>query len=171
MKTELPRWFCRDAKDRDRLEAWTVAALDKITKPTADDIQRELDPIDLKFATAVEQGLKQQLKRGRVIIAARAKDSEALARLADTEALRRLAFKPHKQGREKGERRPRDHRPVLKVILEDAANDVDLIRDLWARHYQRRNRTIEPTATAIAARRYGIDETALILFMKNRHRS
>jgi len=162
MKTKLPRWFCRDAKDRERFEAWTNTALDEASKNPSTDF------FDETFADAVEQDFKQQLKRGRVLLAREAQDHEALARLADTEELRRLAFQRHKQGREKGEHRPRDRRPVLKICLEDAANDVDRIRDLWQRAYNRRNRTKEPTAIAIAARRYGVKETQLVNFRKNR---
>jgi hypothetical protein len=173
--TAAPRWICRDEKDQQRLEAWTNAQLDAIDAVFEAAYDPARDPFYIFHPTlaALEEENAQRVKRGRVILAARAGDHETLARLADTLELRRLAFKRHRRGREKGERRPRDLPQVTKVCCEDALDDVEHIRRIWKREYGRQNRGADspPTAMGIAARRHGIeDETTLINFKKNRHR-
>jgi hypothetical protein len=175
LPTEPPDWRCsHGAADRKQFEAWANARLDEWYEPaSAADIRREqLLFSDPKFVAATEQYASRRLKHGRMIVAARSGDHEALTRLADTDELRqlgfRLALKRHRRGREKGDRRPGDLPELLKWCLEDAADDVNRIRKIWQEDYKRRNRTMDPTAVAIAARRHGVSETALINFRKNR---
>jgi hypothetical protein len=168
-----PRWDCRDEKDREHFEAWTNAQLDELFEPSAADIRREQVLFsDSKFPNVLEQEASKRLKRGRVIVAARAGDHEILAWLADTEELRRLAFKRHQRGREKGERRPRDLSQLTKWCCEEALADVEHIRQIWKNEptYRKRNRAMDPTAIGIAARRWGIEVDTLINFKKNRRR-
>jgi hypothetical protein len=160
-----PRWLCRDEKDQQCLEDWTNRALDSMFEPSAADIAREQDPTPV-----FHQELSTQLKRGRVIVAARAGESETLARLATTPELLRLALKPHKRGREKGEQRPRDLPQLAKWGCIEALADVEHIRRIWKNEFGKRNRSESPTAMEIAARRWGIDPEVLITFKKNRHR-
>jgi hypothetical protein len=112
-----PRWDCRDPKDQKHLEDWTNAqlkALDDAACAAADDAadaayDPKRDPFYFYHPT-IEMFEKEQLKRRRVIRAARAGDHETAERLADTEELLRLrlsfALKRHKRGREKGDPRP-----------------------------------------------------------------
>jgi hypothetical protein len=178
-----PDWVCHSEAAIKRFEAWTNAQLDEIptwfeeefgqtaANMTCDDYLLLQDP---KFAAEVEHEASARLKRSRVIRAAREGDHDTLARLADTEELRRLAlplaFRRHRQGREKGEWRPRDLPQTTKWRCEEALADVKRIRQIWKQHYGRRNRTIEPTAIGIAARRWSIKDNTLINFKKNRHR-
>ena len=162
-----PSWVCHSEADIKRFEAWTNARLDEMFEPRSDEHLIQLSLSDPKFAASVEAGAK----RRRVITAARARDTAALTRLADTEELRRLAFSPHRRGREKGEPRPRDLPQLTRWCCEEALADVKRIRQIWKRHYGRQNRTIEPTAIEIAARRWGIKDETLINFKKNRHRN
>jgi hypothetical protein len=180
---ELPEWVCINDADRERFKAWTNARLDEIPmsmRYAKSELEQALeeqpdDPCyylqDQKFVATVEQDFSERLKRGRVIEAAKRGDTEAIARLADTEELRMLAFRiRHNVGREKGEGRPRDYPLSLRLRLEAASNDVDCIYQIWKQHFGKRNRTMDPTAGAIAARRHGVSETELINFRKNRHR-
>jgi hypothetical protein len=169
-----PHWDCHSEADIRRFEAWTNARLDEMFEPRSDEHFIQLSLLDPKFATAVEHEASTQLKRGRVIMAARAGDTATLVRLADTEELRRLAFRRHRRGREKGERRPRDLPELTSWCCEEALADMKRIRQIWQRPppygYGRRYRAIDPTAISIAARRYNLDESVLINFKKNRHR-
>jgi hypothetical protein len=169
-----PPWVCHSEADIERFETWTNARLDEMFEPRPDEHLIQLSLQDPKFAAAVEHEASTRLKRGRVIMAARAGDTATLARLADTEELRRLAFRRHRRGREKGEYRNRDLPHLTRWCCEEALADVKHIRQIWQRPppygYGRRNRAIEPTAISIAARRYNLDEGVLINFKKNRHR-
>ncbi len=165
--TKPPRWLCRDEKDQQCLEDWTNRALDAMFEPSAADIASEQDPT---HSPIFHQELSAQLKRGRVIVAARGSDHETLARLATTPELLRLAFKPHRRGREKGEHRPRDLSQLTKWGCIEALADVEHIRRIWKNEYGLRNRSESPTAMEIAARRWGINAEVLITFKKNRHR-
>lgn len=91
--------------------------------------------------------------------------------LADTPELRRLAFRKHRVGREKGEARPRDLSRVTRLCCEQALEDVALIRRIWKQHFGRVNRSSEPTAFGIAARRYNIKEEVLLTFKSHAIRS
>jgi hypothetical protein len=168
-----PRWVCLSAADIERLEAWTNAKLDEMYDNAADPTR---DPFHFFHPTIalLERDIAQRVKRGSVILAARAEDHETLARLADTEELRRLAFKRqhHRQGREKGEERPHDLPQTTKWCCEEALDDVGHIRRIWKREYGRHNRGPDspPTAMGIAARRYGLKDKTLENFKKNRHR-
>jgi hypothetical protein len=171
-----PHWVCHSAADIKRFEEWTNARLDEMFEPRPDEHLIQISLQDPKFATAVEHEASTRLKRGRVIMAARAGDTAALARLADTEELRRLAFRRHRRGREKGERRPRDLAELTRWCCEEALADMERIHQIWQRPppygYGRRNRAIDPTAISIAARRWGIEDVdTLINFKKNRHRN
>jgi hypothetical protein len=163
-----PDWFCRNEAQRKLFEAWTNARLDEMSEPSVDDLRRDVAMMsDQKFSTTTEENFGQRHKRGRVLIAAKAKDHEALAKLADTLELRRLAFRPRQRGRARGERRPGDLPAQLKASCAEAAAEVQRIRAVWQRHYDRRNRSHSPTAIEIAARRRAIPEEKLIRFMKN----
>ena len=170
-----PDWVCHSAADIERFEAWTNAQLDAMfPDPTsASDPRRE--QILLSIGPVFHDELSAQLKRGRVILAARAGDYEVLAKLADTEELRRLAFAPHGIGRRKGEARPRDLPQLTKACCLDALEDVALIRRIWKRPppygFGRVNRSCEPTAFGIAARRYGLKEDTLLTFKSHQRRS
>jgi hypothetical protein len=167
-----PRWDCRDEKDRESFEAWTNAQLDEMFEPSAADIRREQVLFsDSKFPNVLEQEASERLKRGRVIMAARAGDYDMLARLADTEDLRQLAFRRRKPGRAKGEPRPRDLPQTTKWCCEEALADVDRIHQLWKNKLGKCNRSAAPTAMEIAARRCGVDVDVLDNFKKNRHRN
>jgi hypothetical protein len=179
-----PHWVCHSEADIKRFEAWTNARLDEIptwfeeefgqtaANMTRDDYLLLQDP---KFAAAVEQDASTRLKRSRVIRAARAKDHEAIARLADTVELLRLALrlmsKRHQRGREKGEPRPGDLSQLTRRCCEEALADVKHIRRIWESEYGLRNRAMDPTAMDIAARRWGIKDEVLENFKKNRHRN
>jgi hypothetical protein len=169
MMTKRPDWNCL-AKDIKHFEAWTNAQLDALYE-RADEHLIQLSLSDPKFLASGEKQASERFKRGRVILAAREGDHETLARLAVTEELRRLAFRPHKQGREKGERRPKDLKQLTRDCCEEALEDVERIRQIWQRVYGKRNRAMAPTAIGIAERRYGLKEGVLINFMKNRRRS
>ena len=173
--TPPPRWACRDKKEQHRFEAWTLARLDEEDAHEMDNYDPALDPwhiVDPKSLVALEKDASERLKRGRVIVAARARDHDALVRLADTEDLRRLAFRPHKRGREKGERRPRDLPDIVRAGCEEALFLVERIRDIWQNEptYGKRNRTLKPTAIESAARRCAVDSDTLVNFKKNRPR-
>lgn len=174
--TELRKpehWDCRNEKEIRYFEYWTNAKLDELFEPSAADIIREQDHT---LSPVVHKELSEQLHRGRLIQAVRSKDQAAVARLADTEELKRLAFRvafeKHGRGREKGEGRPQDYSQHLKAALEEASREIGLIRKIWASEFNgKRNRSNDPTAIDIAARRWGIDPGALINFRKNRSRS
>jgi hypothetical protein len=169
IKLHPPRWDCVSEAAIERFEAWTNKQLDAMFE-RPDEHLIQLSLLDPKFVASGEKQASEQRKRGGVIVAARVGDHETLARLANTEELLRLAFKRHKRGREKGERRPRDLRQLTKWCCEEALADVEHIRQIWKNAYGKRNRTSEPTAIGIAARRYGIEVDTLINFKKNRHR-
>jgi hypothetical protein len=167
-----PGWVCRNAAQLRALEAWTLARLDELSEPTADDIRLEVEMMsDEKYMAMIQNDFAQRLKRGRLILARRAKDWKTVSRLADTEELRRLALRPRKRGRAKGESRPRDLPDFLKALLEYAAMDVEYIRAIWKRDFGKRNRSAAPTAIDIAARRNGVEENQLVNFKKNQHRT
>lgn len=171
IKPPLPRWDCHDEKDQERLEAWTNARLDSIDDTAADPKRDPFHIFDPTVAV-LEQDIAQRLKRGRVKIAARAGHYETVARLADTVELRRLALSSldHRRGREIGDQRPNDLPQTTKRCCEEALADVEHIRQIWKTTYGKRNRSASPTAMEIAARRWGIDDTLLINFKKNRNR-
>jgi hypothetical protein len=87
-------------------------------------------------------------------------------------AIQMLA-RPHEVGRERGESRPGDHPYMVRIILPDAAQDVEDIQNIWKKNFNgkwKRGHRNEPTATGIAARRWNIDENILINYLKNRRR-
>lgn len=173
---KLLKWVCHDGKDQDRFEAWTNAQLDELEQPSADDILHDSVAIfDQHAMAAADKSASDRLRRGRLLLAVRAKDHAAVQRLANTEQLTRLALRAalaqRGPGRATGEWRPWDYSPELKCALEDAARDVELVRGVWLRAFGRRNRTMPPTAIEIASRRNGIEHPAdLENFRKNQHR-
>jgi hypothetical protein len=158
---KLPRWDCRSAADQKRLEAWTNARLDE----AGDDM-----PIDESYAVATEKHFGQVLKRGRLLVAVKAKDKKTVARLADTEELRLLALQQRGRGRAPGDRRPNDLPEVERWACQEAVDDMERIRLIWQHDFGKRNRSADPTANDIAARRYNIEPDILINYRKNRRR-
>ena len=158
-------------RDSERFEAWINEQLDKLFEPTAADIAGEQDHT---HSPVFHHELSAQLKRGRVILAVRAKDRAAVERLADTPELSQLALREalrqHRRGREKGERRPRDLSQLTRWCCEEALADVERIRRILKETYPKDYRGSTPLAMEFAARRWGIKDDTLINFKKNRHR-
>jgi hypothetical protein len=170
MSDKLPRWDCRNHEDRRLLGEWTNAQLDLMDQPT-DELDFEMMS-DEKYFAAMEQHYNSMVKRGRLITAAETKDIQMIERLTANDpklmslALRVLAHKPGR-GRKKGEPRPADMSEPMRLQLEYASKDVDSIKELWKDNFNKQNRSEQPTATAIAARRNGVDEDRLINWRKN----
>ena len=78
---------------------------------------------------------------------------------------------PRGKGRERGEPRPGDYQEIDWLAFLCAHEDVYRIRHHVWKPFRRgnrlRNRTEWPTAVDIAAKRYGLDQEALISFRKN----
>jgi hypothetical protein len=169
-----PRWDCRNNDlARRRLEEWTLDQLNKL-----DDLlvtERDIEIMQLmnsdEFFEWSEQQSKREQQRGRVVKAAKAKDTRLLTRLTTTDpelqqlAVRVLTFR-RRRGRPKGSRAT-DIVGETRVVLERAAADVHRIYDLWQREFGHRYRTERPTAVEIAARRWGADADQLRRFRKN----
>jgi hypothetical protein len=171
---KLPRWDCRNSTDRKLLEDWTNAQLDLMDEPT--DAELELNSEmenDESYRATMERHFSSILKRGKTIVAAKNKDVKALDQLmTDPElkdlALRLLTRKPSR-GRKKGELRPTDISQPLRWMLEDASSDVDRIKAIWKLKFGKQSRKEDPTATAIAARRNGIDDEDRLFNWRKNH--
>jgi len=167
MKLPRPPWAFRGERDRLQFKAWMNQQLDDATSP-------DIDLNDPAYVDAVERHFTQQLKRGRVIIAAQQRDGNALARLtANDPHLKDLAIRQLVQvrarGRQKGEARPKDLTSIEKALLDDALRDLDRIREICMGHWNRWKGS-EPIAMEIAAERAGLTPDQLINFKKNRVR-
>jgi hypothetical protein len=77
---KLPRWICRDERERKLLEEWTIARLDEELLEAADPA--DFMPDDEASAVAIQKFFEQRRKRGRVLVAVKAKDWKTVARLA-----------------------------------------------------------------------------------------
>jgi hypothetical protein len=142
-------------------------------------LQRENDPA---FAAAITQDVKralvvitQDVKRALVVAAVKAKDMDALERLTSADPqLRRWAFRSLTQkrgrGRAKGDPRPSDLPDITRWCLQEAASEMEDLRNIWHKHYGMHRRSMDPQAIDIIARRWGLDRETLSNFLKNRWR-
>jgi hypothetical protein len=173
-----PDWDCTNEAARKRFEAWTNEQLDLLDEeldeppmgaeglepPTVEDLERgEELPFDLtpgKIAQAVEQRDYKELAR----LTAKRRDLLTL--------MFRLQDRKRRRGRRKGDPRPSDLPQVIKDVLPLVSTDVDRIRHIWKKTYNRTNRTEAPTALEIAARRWNIEPEidSLINYRKNLRR-
>jgi hypothetical protein len=168
MTAPRPPWDFRNEQDARSFKRWIIQQLEQAEEPTEDDLWREAHmPSDEYFS--------DRLKRGRVINAARERDTRVTERLTVSNpelknlAIRELARR-RSRGREKGEARPRDISAVEKELQGWALRDVELIRQICLREYGRW-KGYEEIAMEIAAERNGrLDVDRLINFKKNRRR-
>jgi hypothetical protein len=167
---DKPPRVARDASDREWMERWLNAELDRI-----------LDAFHAKqartheawlWAMANDAGFRRRQKR-RLRAWSDAGWREA-ARGGDLEPTRKkypeLAemdmLKLPGQPRGKTFPKPRGH-TEHEVILTEAWWDVQRIRAIWKREYPRRPQDYD-SPEAMAARRYGVDEDDVRLWAKNR---
>lgn len=162
-----PRWLCRNRSEVNYFAEWTKAKLDQQFEEAGPSI------LDEEEVRVIEGHAARQLAHGRRISAieqaVKANDIDALVRLTDQPQLRRLAFQYLRpgRGRKPGQRRHgREYSDTERVILEEASIDVERIRDLWQAEFHRRNRSHSPSAIAIAAAIWQVEEEDLIKFRK-----
>jgi hypothetical protein len=153
MMQKLPPWEAKTAAARAAMERWANAQLDieLETEIKATNQDCESREAFLRWLTetgpqidAAERGNIQPLR-------------EKYAHIAKFIHLPPL-------GRGKKRKKPFKFEP-----LEAAVQDVTRIRGLWRKHYGRvkRGERNPPTAEAISARRWGVDEEAVISRLKN----
>ena len=149
--------------------------LDELDEPTEYEFNRDLEmQNDPAYLDALTKSFWHRLKRGRVIIAAKRRDVNALDRLtAHDPALKDLAIRQlarvRRRGRRKGEARPRDLTQVERIVLEDAISDVDSIRRICKAYFDRWKGS-DSIAIEIAAKRSHLNPEKLRNFRKNRAR-
>ena len=173
-----PRWDCHDKKEQDLLEAWTNKQLDEQDvgleeeRMNSENYEACLAAVERIFSSQAKKRAVQTKKRA-VTLAVKNKDKKALNELmSDPEsarlAVREFTRKPSR-GRKKGEPRPADIPGVLRFVRMNASDDVDRIKSIWKREFDKQNRKRgeAPTAIAIAARRHRIDEDDLRNWRKN----
>jgi hypothetical protein len=185
-----PRWHCRDRRDQDALEKWTNEQLDLLYNEPCDE--SAFSATDLQLIQELTQELPNlvitfpeeiDIKR-KILAAIKYNDFPTVGMLMlkypklrrfAAKALTRLrpaASKPGR-GRKRGEPRKKDIpffvRRELPYVLKDIAN----IKAIWKREFGKKNRPAnnQPTAIGIAARRNGLDEESLIVWLKNKRRA
>lgn len=174
-----PRWVCHNQREQDLFEAWTNRQLDELDAGLAEKVNNENDAA---YQVAVERVFsalakkRAPLAKGRaVILAVKNKDENKLLQLIRDPKLARLVVReftrklPIGRGRKKGDSRPADINPFLRYVRMNAADDVKRIRSIWKQTFNKQNRTDDPTALGIAARRYGLAEDDLDNWRKNHH--
>jgi hypothetical protein len=177
-----PHWECRNSVERAYFAEWTKAKLDEEWEQAwenadlhdlylQDDEIQALESLTARRTRlrAIEQIVKRLAHGRRRNAIERDKNIDALVKLTDDRQLRRFAFQQFHpgSGRHKGQRRHvSEHSDTELLQLEEASAVVERIYRLWQREFKRRNCTISPTATAIAADLWSITEEELIKFRK-----
>jgi hypothetical protein len=145
--------------------------LDEIDEPSPDDIAREVQQAnDDAYHEAVSANLRQRLRRGTLIRAARERNIPLIEELtARAPELRSLAYRElaHRHGhdREQGEARRSDLGPVERVVLEDALVEFKRARAIMREHYSRW-RGAAPAVLEVVADRRGVKLDRLQNFIK-----
>jgi hypothetical protein len=175
-----PRWHCRDRRDQVALEKWTNEQLDSLYYELGDE--SALSAADLRLEEVKFPEIAD-IKR-KILIAIDRNDLRTVgilmlkypkSRRFTAEAMTR--WKPPApnpgRGRKRGEPRKKDIpffvRRELPYVLKDIAN----VKAIWKREFGKQNRTAnnQPTAVDIVARRNGLDEESLIVWLKNKRRA
>ena len=172
MTLPRPPWsFRSERRDKPAFKVWLNERLDEIDEPSPDDIALEVQRAnDDAYQKAISEYLRQRLRRGTLIRAARERNIPLIEELtARDPELRILAYRElarrHGRGREQGDQRPSDLMPVERAVLEDALMEFKRARVIMRQHYSRW-RGGAPAVLEIVAERRGVNLDRLRNFIK-----
>jgi hypothetical protein len=156
---KLPRWECRDETDQKRFTQWSLEQLEALWAeyeaegPDDHEIWLSEHPEAME---AMNRAFNEGLRRRRRLFqidnaidqAKKAKDFGPLSALGKKhprlwqlicEQLFDRAY-CRGRGRRKGEPRPTDRDPELLDSLQDAKDDIERLKWIWKKHYNKVNR-------------------------------
>jgi hypothetical protein len=116
MKLDIPRWVCRNERERKALRDWTLEAYCEFWD------RAQWGPLLESLNGDEEEAARRELKARRL----RAVLSKGSPRAAATDA--GWLGRP---GRKKGDKRPNDLSLKQKFALQDAVLMYDIVKALW----------------------------------------